>query len=199
MQTRRRRVATNRLAPVTDSKDDPGLHLRVESELHPTIQPGRGSLLMVHGWCFHAREHVRNLRIELGGKSHPLIAQGMPRADVVNNLPPSIGDSNSAFRSGFWGLVPITPVPEPSTVEMRMEAKLSGGAVVSREIGEIRLEPWEHIRQPPPTDLPKVAICMATFNPPIELFRRQIESIRAQTYGNWTCLISDDDSRPEVF
>ncbi len=40
---------------------------------------------------------------------------------------------------------------------------------------------------------------MATFNPPPELFRRQIESIRGQSYEHWTCLISDDDSRPESF
>jgi glycosyltransferase involved in cell wall biosynthesis len=40
---------------------------------------------------------------------------------------------------------------------------------------------------------------MATFNPPPELFRRQIESIRAQTHENWICLISDDDSRPDSF
>lgn len=43
-----------------------------------------------------------------------------------------------------------------------------------------------------------VAICMATYNPPLELFRRQIESIRQQSYSNWRCYLSDDDSRPEV-
>src|SRR3954452_5880759 len=38
---------------------------------------------------------------------------------------------------------------------------------------------------------------MATYNPPVELFRRQIDSIRAQTHRNWVCLISDDHSTPE--
>jgi glycosyltransferase involved in cell wall biosynthesis len=38
---------------------------------------------------------------------------------------------------------------------------------------------------------------MATFDPPLELFARQIESIRSQTHGNWVCVISDDHSRPE--
>ncbi len=37
---------------------------------------------------------------------------------------------------------------------------------------------------------------MATYDPPIDLFRRQIDSIRAQTHRNWVCLISDDDSSP---
>ena len=39
---------------------------------------------------------------------------------------------------------------------------------------------------------------MATHNPPPELFRRQIDSIRAQSYDDWICLISDDASRPEA-
>jgi glycosyltransferase involved in cell wall biosynthesis len=47
-----------------------------------------------------------------------------------------------------------------------------------------------------PLDLtrPSIAICMATYNPPIELFKRQIQSIREQTFRNWICLISDDCS-----
>jgi glycosyltransferase involved in cell wall biosynthesis len=44
-----------------------------------------------------------------------------------------------------------------------------------------------------------IAICMATFNPDLELFRAQIESIRAQTDRDWVCLISDDCSEAELF
>ena len=44
-----------------------------------------------------------------------------------------------------------------------------------------------------------VAICMATYEPPPELFRRQIESIRGQSHGNWVCLIGDDGSSPQAF
>lgn len=43
-----------------------------------------------------------------------------------------------------------------------------------------------------------IAICMATYNPPLQLFRRQIESIRNQTCANWHCFISDDASSPEA-
>jgi glycosyltransferase involved in cell wall biosynthesis len=49
----------------------------------------------------------------------------------------------------------------------------------------------------PESDGPLIAICMATYNPPPELFRRQIESIVAQTHRNWVCVISDDASQPE--
>jgi glycosyltransferase involved in cell wall biosynthesis len=39
---------------------------------------------------------------------------------------------------------------------------------------------------------------MATFNPPPELLRRQLDSIREQTHGNWVCLISDESSDPAL-
>src|SRR5439155_25865116 len=35
--------------------------------------------------------------------------------------------------------------------------------------------------------------------PPIDLVGRQLDSIRAQTYGNWVCVVSDDCSNPERF
>ena len=40
---------------------------------------------------------------------------------------------------------------------------------------------------------------MTTCDPPLALFRRQIESIRAQTHPDWVCVISDDCSQPERF
>ncbi|MGH2981403.1 MAG: hypothetical protein ACRDKV_05110, partial [Solirubrobacterales bacterium] len=50
-----------------------------------------------------------------------------------------------------------------------------------------------------PSDDRHVAVCMATLDPPPELFRRQIESIRGQTHENWSCLIADDDSDPDAY
>lgn len=45
---------------------------------------------------------------------------------------------------------------------------------------------------------PLVAICMTTYNPPLNLFSRQIESISDQSYKKWICVISDDGSGPDV-
>jgi len=46
---------------------------------------------------------------------------------------------------------------------------------------------------------PLVAICLATHNPPPDLFERQIETIRAQSHERFVCLISDDVSEPRAF
>jgi glycosyltransferase involved in cell wall biosynthesis len=48
-------------------------------------------------------------------------------------------------------------------------------------------------------DEPLIAVCMATHNPSSELFAHQIESICAQTYDRFVCLVSDDASGPESF
>jgi len=43
-----------------------------------------------------------------------------------------------------------------------------------------------------------VAICMATHEPDPDLFRAQLDSIRAQRDVEWTCFVSDDASGPEA-
>src|SRR5436305_7664995 len=40
---------------------------------------------------------------------------------------------------------------------------------------------------------------MATYEPPLDLFKRQVESIRAQSHEDWVCYISDDCSSPQAF
>jgi len=44
----------------------------------------------------------------------------------------------------------------------------------------------------------RVAICMATHEPDPELFRAQLDSIRAQEGVEWTCFVSDDASGPDA-
>ncbi len=45
---------------------------------------------------------------------------------------------------------------------------------------------------------PSIAVCMATFEPALELFERQFESIHRQTHRDFICIISDDGSSPAV-
>jgi len=44
----------------------------------------------------------------------------------------------------------------------------------------------------------KIAICMATYNPQLSSFARQIASIQRQTYPHWHCIIQDDGSDPAL-
>jgi len=164
----------------TGGGDDPELQLRIESDLPREIAVGRGNLLLLHGWCFHARRPIRHLEVMLDGDAQPLLAHGSPRPDVARGPAASIDDQATAYRSGFWGLVALREVVEPRDAEIRLAARLAGGESASRQVGEVRLVPgerraWAGVEGGDP----QVSICMATFNPPPELFERQIESIRA--------------------
>lgn len=46
--------------------------------------------------------------------------------------------------------------------------------------------------------MPSIAVCMATYEPDVELFAKQYRSIREQTHGDFVCIVSDDASRAPV-
>ncbi|MEH1934007.1 MAG: glycosyltransferase [Nostoc sp.] len=43
----------------------------------------------------------------------------------------------------------------------------------------------------------KIGIVLATYNPQVQYFQKQIQSIQNQTWRNWVCHIVDDCSQPE--
>jgi glycosyltransferase involved in cell wall biosynthesis len=45
----------------------------------------------------------------------------------------------------------------------------------------------------------KICIVLATYNPNLEYFKKQILSIKNQNYKNWVCCIVDDCSNPEFY
>jgi glycosyltransferase involved in cell wall biosynthesis len=120
---------------------------------------------------------------------------------------PDLADSNHSdpgrFRSGFWATVPIAARSHPGTVELGVAARLASGAEVTRPLGriEIVLPPNPPVYDGPVdrSDRGLIAICMATFEPDMELFRAQIDSLRSQSDTGWLCLISDDHSGLERF
>ena len=173
--------------------DDPALHVGVESDLPRQVVVGRGDLLLVHGWCVHERLPVRHVELLVGSERQPLREQGTPRPDIT---PPGI---TSTGATGFLGFAELREPVVTESVEIRLAARLADGEVACRLIGEVEVVPHERKRWAVPTGrAPRIAICMATYDPPLELFRNQIDSIRAQSYDNWICLISDDNSRPEA-
>lgn len=108
-----------------------------------------------------------------------------------------------SYRSGFWATIPIGPRDQPGDVELGVEARLAGGTTAGAPLATIevveRPDPLPYEGLPRGTGQPLIAVCMATYNPNMDLFRTQIESIQAQTYRNWVCVISDDCSEPERF
>ena len=162
------------------------MDVRLDAPLPPQLAVGPGTALFVCGACFVPGERVERLVLLVDGAEQPLSAHGMPRLDLMR-----ASDEPAAYRAGFWGLATIGP-REGGAIELGLRARLASGAVVDAPLARIAVAP---LPEPLPGS-PRVAICMAAFEPPLELFRRQVESIRAQTETDWLCVVADDCSRP---
>jgi glycosyltransferase involved in cell wall biosynthesis len=198
------------------------LQVNLDAPLPAKLGVGKGTALFLHGTCFDAERQIRRLAFRIAGadpaEPQPVIAQGMPRLDYFRSLHPRLdpyatGDLDvdpdaaedprlHSYRSGFWGIVRIGSAAPGADLELNLEASLCGGRSEISGLGTIRvaelrapLEP----QFPDPPGAPRVAIGMATYEPPLDLLRRQLDSIRAQSHANWVCVISDDCSRPEAF
>ena len=197
-----------------DFDHDSMLLVRLDAPLPRELAVGDGTALFVCGTCFHHEAEIRALSFELDGVSQPVRAHGMPRLDLFRSLHPSLDpyatdgvtlDPASAedphlhsYLSGFWGIVEVGP-SNGAARELTLTAQLDDGQTVTRTLASLRA-PAQRAPIEVSNDAgtgPLVVICMATYQAPIDLFRRQIESIRAQTHRNWTCVISDDCSTPD--
>ena len=188
----------------------PALHVELDAPLPTELSVGAGTVVFVCGWCFCPEARIAELHFDLDGQLQPVAAHGMPRLDPFRDLHPGVDpfalaaaghDLQSeldpdlhSYASGFWGIARIDPPrPEATEITINLRARLRAGTTVTAELSRINLT---HPEPPPPAPRAPVAICMATYNPPADLLRRQIESIKAQTYDQFVCLISDDHSSP---
>src|SRR5262249_55034598 len=108
------------------------------------------------------------------------------------------------YASGFWGFVTIPAGVARDEVVLKLSAILEDGAEIEKTLSRIVVEPEPSSRATAATsrssgERPLVSICMATYNPPADLVKRQKDSISAETYESWICVISDDHSSQESF
>jgi glycosyltransferase involved in cell wall biosynthesis len=193
--------------------------VQLDHALPAAVAVGAGTAVFVCGWCFSATSAIHELAFVVNGEIQPVSASAMARSDVFKALHPAIDPYATAgiasdpesdedpqlrsFRSGFWGLVRLAPGPAEEKRRLGLRATFANGEETEVELGRIAVaarsaEPVD-VSAPEPAAGPFVAICMASFDPPPELFQRQLDSIRAQTHHNWICVISDDCSSPDRF
>src|SRR3954453_8423935 len=158
---------------------------------------GGGTGLLLDGNCSHPSGPLERLWVAVGDREVEALGWGMPRRGL------SDGDY-------WWGIVPIEPVAEPRDEWVPLRARLASGHEAVSRLGTIGLLPTLSMAAAEESaeasqsacdavggaEGPVVAIAMATFEPPIELFQRQIDSIRQQTHRNWICVISDAAASP---
>jgi len=165
----------------------PRLEVQLDHPLPSRLAVGRATSLLLSGNC-RAPGRITELRVLVDDAAHPVMAQRMPDDGVVK------------AGSRWWAIVSFEPRSRPGSARIELQAELPGGRQVAHELGTIalpadQLEPEPpRVNAPGPVGQPFVAICMATFDPPSELFEQQIASIRDQSHRNWVCIVSDDAS-----
>jgi len=174
--------------------EDSQLRASLARSVPSKLRVGGGNALVLEGSAVVPGTDIAELRLRIGENEASTVTGGLPAPGQLRG-------------TGWWrAIVPVARVAQArrAPVELRLRAK--GGGEVVCELGSIHLDPdLPAAREPWAATGPErrtaglVAICLATRNPPIELLRRQIDSIRRQTHGAWVCLISDDHSSPATW
>jgi glycosyltransferase involved in cell wall biosynthesis len=165
---------------------------------------GSGNAFVIGGYCYSPDQRTRGLAVGVGGSRQGVERFRLPRDDVYEQHVSGDPAAAHAYRSGFVAVVDLAPRERPQRLDVELILTLTDGRETRASAGSIEVEP--ELSRPPgyspplfPGGGPRVAICMATYEPPDDLLRIQLDSIREQTHRNWICLISDDRSSEESF
>ena len=161
---------------------------------------GSGSVLVFSGYHSHRNSGLSKLSIEYCGQRYEVKYLNERRNDLRGLFPDS--DDERQLFIGFWGVMAICTRPQPRySGELTYYAHFNDGYFENGTLGRLEVVSADesiysdnHLTAGLET---KVAICMATYKPDRESFRRQINSIKNQTFRDWVCFISDDGSGVE--
>lgn len=165
----------------------------IESRFDEPIAVGRGTAILLKGWCYHPTKKLRKLDVLVDGKPYPVSRHSQTRFDILRDRDADLVGNGNALNSGFTVLLPISQVYAPETVKLTGRASFTGGTE-DMDFGELQVYPGPEVHE---TAAPaKVAICVITHNPPATDFERLVRSLKEQTVTEWTCLVNDDESEP---
>ena len=165
----------------------PELRVSLRDPLPASIAVGAGTSVLLEGSCEAAGSKIEELWVGVG--------ESRVRASD-HRLPPP----GSFVGSDWWqALVPIEAVGCSREAVVEVEARLREGGHSTAILGTVMLEAGRPAavraaESDRAGDGELVAICLATHDPPLELLRRQLDSIRDQTHRSWICVVSDDHS-----
>jgi len=203
-RTPRQHVATGSGVDSSPSPDE--LQVGLDRELENSFVVGPGNVLKLSGWCYHPRQRIRSLDVVVEGVTSPVTIWSFVKPEVLKVQAPAIDRTGNSLNSGFCVLIPFSRVDQPRRAQMALRATLADGSRREAGLGSIELLPRESRARDlafpdmsaEPTE-PRIAICMATYNPPLDLFEQQIDSIIAQSHRNWICIVNDDGSKPALY
>jgi glycosyltransferase involved in cell wall biosynthesis len=186
----------------TTTAADPDLRVKLEHPLPPCLPAGQATAVFCYGYCFHRTRTITHLELVVDGRRHRPTAVRMPRRDLWEWLHRRSAQDpqGHSYRSGFWATVPIPAQAAPGWLELEAAVRTSAGDEQVIPLG--RLE----VVSPSPPAWPgaplaegTIAICLGTYEPDLDLFAIQLDSLRAQTDQRWICVVSDDGTDTDRF
>ena len=191
----RRLLPSSRNPPKTAAASQ--LFFGIEADLDTPVYVGAGVEFLLDGWCYSEKSTIRRLEVLVSGIPHRVDSHSDVRLDIFEKRVPELDPSGNCLTSGFHTMLRFRSIQKPENVALRLRAVLEDNSVAEQSVGSIQLLPglglqpvearWRSASE-------RIAICMTTFNPLPDLFRKQTDSIRSQTHDNWICVISDDGS-----
>ncbi len=159
------------------------------------IWPGRGTACLISGYAAN-ESLLQDISVQADGilSSSTLLQLATAQIDdCCTKISPRL-----CLLSGFTTLVRFPPVKQTNalTVELRAEFKANRNETIGHSTIELMQESTFSKAR---TSECKVVICMACWEPDEDHFKRQIESIKAQTLKSWHCIINDDASSDETW
>lgn len=171
-----------------------GAGLVFAQEIPARVTGSNPLVVPVCGWLAGDGEAVSRIEVEVDG--HPA-----PSLDLDEPLPRGLWPARAAevpgSARGFAGDL-VLPAREPGFTHA---VKLT--ALTRRHDQRLsKVQPVERAALPPVQPAtrglsPRIAICMAVFNPDRRGFAEQVDSIIAQEREDWICIVSDDGSNDD--
>lgn len=152
--------------------------VRLHEPLPGAVEIGDGQFLVISGDCrCDESDRITGIDICLDGTA--AAAELSPGVDGVV----------------FWQAVYLGPELAGRTVAVKARIGTTVRRRIDLPLGTVRGTTMDRRPETPPAGWDggeRVAICMATFRPDPGAFRRQVDSIRRQTFENWLCIVNDD-------
>jgi glycosyltransferase involved in cell wall biosynthesis len=156
---------------------------------------GKGLALFLQGWAFCPGISIERLYILDGTRHHEIRNHSWASPDVLHHFYPVPDPSGDSLFSAFNTILLIHEITRPETRELRLRAELKSGRTIEQLLAVFEFQPGSNRRPVEvewPASGPRVAICMATYDPPLRLLQQQVESIIEQDHKNWICIVTDD-------
>lgn len=171
----------------------------IDNDFSKPIVVGKGTSFVLSGWCFHYEKLIKKIEIIVNNKGFIANSIQNSRFDVLEQQVKNNINVENSVVSGFWSIVNLEQIENECKRELQLKVTLEDNEEFTVGLGTITLIPDIKFEPIDTCQESLISICMTTYNPDLDLFKKQIDSIINQTYKNWVCIINDDCSKQSIF